>query len=254
MTFRLMTTACIAMLCTTPALAQQFNGGSISAQYKQFTNDDDDQEIFSLLGSAELGLGGAFALGGNFSSFDSGGFDDNEVLNATLHAMYMTSPNSAVGLFAAQDIADFSDSTNYGVEIGARSERSRFEAYYGFAELDDAPDVDFTIAGVLFEFGIGNGFSLGLQYESYTAEDGIIFNGANEDLTFGDTAIFAQYQFNDGPSLYAELGQISTRFSSGDENFTTGGDLEYIGIGASYAIGRNGGTVFGDRTLVGFGG
>ncbi|MEL6839922.1 MAG: hypothetical protein AAFP85_11565 [Pseudomonadota bacterium] len=256
MSKHILAAAILAMVSATPTLAQQFNGGSVTGQYKQYDDDEFDLESFSFEGGVEIGLGDTFALGGNVSVFEGSAFIEDQVTSATVHAMYMTSPDSAIGLFVSQDVSDFSDSTNYGIEAGAASGATRIEGYYGVAEVDAFSDVDYTMAGFMFEVAFGNGFAAGLHYESYTVEDGVtvLATSDDEDLTIADTAVFLNYTIQGGPTLYAEYGEIEATFSNDGTDFIFENELEYFAIGARYALGREGGNIFSDRTLIGFGG
>ena len=209
MSYRIFTAALLAVAGTTPALAQQFNGGSVSGLYKENTDDGSDFGGLSFQGGIEFGLGTSFAIGANLAAFEYSDFSDDETLNLTLHGMYMLSPNSALGLCVGQDTTDFTDVTTYGVEGGTTSGQGRFEGYYGIAEVDEFSDADITIAGFVAEVGFGNGFAVGIEYESVTTDDGILFAGEDEDITVADTALYLQYTISDGPAIYAEIGQNS---------------------------------------------
>ena len=165
----------------------------------------------------------------------------------------MVAPTSGVGGFVGLDSDDIGEVTTYGIEFATGSDTSRFEAFYGIADSDDFND-DASIAGISFEFGISGGFSVGLDYESITRDNAVTLAGETEDLTFGDTSLFARYSFADGPSVFAEVGQISASSRASDVFVRFEDEREYFAIGAEYSFGRGTGALFGDRSFLGFGG
>lgn len=254
MTKKSIITAALIAAVATPVMAQDITGASVSGAYRQYTDDDIDSSVLSLEGGVEVGIASAFAVGGNLAFIDGDDLGEGAT-SATLHGMYMYSPNSSVGVFAATGSDDNVDAATYGIEIGSASEVTSFEAYYGIADSDDFGGEDVSIAGFNFEFEISSGFSLGLDYASFTIADGVILPGETsaDDLTFSDTSIVARYAFAQGASVYAEIGQIgASATTSSGASFTSINELEYIGIGAEYKLGR--GNIFSDRSYVGFGG
>lgn len=258
MTYRLLITTALISSFSVPAMAQSLNGASIEGELRKYYDDDLDDTSLSFEAGGELALGGGFVLGANLGATQATFFseDQDDVLTSTVHAMYMLTPTTAVGLYASQDTSDRFDSTNYGIEAGARSANSRFEIYYGDTDPQgDASDADVTTFGLSFEFNVGQGFSVGFDYEAFTLVDGAALpTGGVEDLTINDRALVARYSFDNGPSIYAEIGEISASASDGDTFFVSVNELEYFGIGAEYAFGPKGGNIFGGRTLTGFGG
>lgn len=253
MTSKNIITAALMVAIATPVMAQDISGASVTGTYRQYTDDDLDSSVSALRAGVEVGLGTSFALGGNFAVADG---DDvgGGVTNVTAHGMYMFSPGSALGLFAATDSDDDIDATTYGIEIGGAAGGTQYEAYYGVVDSDDFDD-DLSIAGFSIAFPVSAAFALGLDYSSFTVEDGFLAPGATsaDDLTFSDTAIFARYNFTPEASVFAEIGQISASARSGDTVFVSVSELEYFAVGATYTFGRTGGNIFSDRSYVGFG-
>lgn len=255
MTKKYIIAVAVVAATATPTVAQEISGASVSGAYKYFTDDDADLEITSLRAGIEVGLAPSFAVGGNFATFNNGDSEDT-VFNATLHGMYMLSPDSALGLFAAQEANEDADVTMYGFEGASSSVNTHLEGYFGFVDSDDLSDNDLTIAGFSFEFNISGGLMVGIDYESYRIEDGFAppASAPLEDLTIRDTALTARYQFDNDLSVFAELGQINSTATSGDTVFVSAEDAEYVTIGATYSFGRSGGNLLGERTILGFGG
>ena len=235
-------------------LAQDISGASVSGKFLQFTDETVDTNLTKLDAGVEVGLASAFAVGGNVALIGGDGVDSN-ITNFTAHGMYMFSPNSALGLFAAQDSDDDASATIYGIEFGTASDTTQFEAYYGAVSSDDFDDEGLTVAGFNVAFELAQGFSLGLDYESFTVQDAVVLTlgGPLEDLTLNDIALTASYQFTAGPSVFAELGQISASASSGGVSYVSVNEVEYVAVGVKYTFGRGTGNIFGNRTYFGFG-
>lgn len=251
----ILTAIVIAVTAASPIMAQDIGGATVKGTFKQFTDDEFDNSATALQAGIDVGITPQFALGGSifFSDVEDG--DDN-VTGFTGRGMYMSSPSTAWGAFATAESSGDTDANNYGVEFATGSNLTRFEAYYGVVDSNDLEDIDFTIAGFNFEFEVTPGFSLGLDYESYrqadaflTTTDGDTFT---DDFTLSDVAIFARYSFANGPSVFAEIGQISGSAANDDTLFETVVELEYVAIGAQYTFGRQTGALFSDRTFLGF--
>ncbi|WP_108814270.1 hypothetical protein [Loktanella sp. Alg231-35] len=236
----------------TPTIAQDINAASVSAAYTSYTDDNFDSSFTNLEAGIEVGLASAFAIGGNLAVY--GGDLDDGAANATVHGMYMMSPDTALGGFVGLDSKGDFDATLYGIEFGTGSESTRAEAYYGVIDSDDLTG-DFSVAGFSFEFAIAPSFTLGIGYEAFTIADGFTPPGTtvSEDLTYSDTSLIARYLFEGGTSVFAEIGQVGFSAATDDTLYVSANDLEYFAIGAEYAFGRATGTLLGERTFVGWG-
>ena len=236
----------------TPTLAQDINAASVSAAYTSYTDDNFDNSYTNLKAGVELGLASTFAIGGNLAAY--GGDLDDGLLNATVHGMYMMSPDTALGGFVAQESEGDFDATLYGIEFGTGSESTRAEAYFGVVDSDDLTG-DFSVSGFNFEFAVASNFTLGLDYEAFTIADGFTPPGSTdtEDLTYSDVSLIARYQFEGGTSVFAEIGQVGFSASTDDTTYVSANNLEYFAIGAEYAFGRATGTLLGERTFAGWG-
>lgn len=253
MTNKTLVTAVLLVATATPAIAQEINGASIEGVYRQYTDDDIDSAVVSIEAGVEVGIASAFAVGGNFAFVDGDDIGEGAA-NGTLHGIYMYSPSSALGVFAATGTDQNEYATAYGIEIGGTSQVTSFEAYFAFTASDDFETENVIIAGFDFVFEISAEFSLGLDYSSLTIFDGVIVPGATipDDLTFSDTSLVARYAFAQGASVFAEVGQIRAPATSGGATFVSVNELEYVAIGAEYKFGR--GNIFSDRSYVDFGG
>lgn len=211
-----------------------------------FTDSDLEETLFNLRGGAEVAFG--FAIGGNLAVADDPDTDTTNV-NATARGMYLVSPSSAVGLFVAADNTDDVEATSYGIEFGSTFGASEFEAYYGAVDADDfGADTDLALYGLSAEFAVTPSISVGASFSAFSVSAG------SDDVTLNDASLLARYSFNENTSLFAEIGQISASATVDGESFAGDEEAEYIGIGAAYRVGRNGGgNIFGERTIFGFG-
>ncbi|MEJ6402020.1 hypothetical protein [Yoonia sp. 2307UL14-13] len=236
-----------------PASAQTFTGGSINGEYREFTGDDVEGNSFTLDAGGDISVGADIGFGANISFGRND--EDLDYANGTVHGYYVLSPTAAIGLFAAADSIDGDDAALYGVEVGGRSPRGRYEVFYGVTDVEDPFDGDdLTIFGASFEFAIGNGFALGLQYESFTGLPGVTTEGEIlNDTTFSDTALMVRYNITPEASIYAEYGSLLQSAFEDGVSFSSEDDTNYIGIGAEFALGERGGNIFGARSLAGFG-
>ncbi|MEJ8560614.1 hypothetical protein QTO30_04785 [Yoonia sp. GPGPB17] len=243
-------------IATAPALAQQFNGATLGLAYQDVGGDGGDFEVTSLSGGLEFGVTQNFAIGANVETIGSDDFID-DIFVGTIRGIYNSSPNSAVGAFYSVENVDDFETTLYGIEGAFTSANSMFNAYLGAADSDAFGDLDVLgVAGFGFEFGVGAGVSLGLEYESYRVEDFLLVvdTGDIEDANITDTALTARYSFLDGASVYAKAGRIRAFGSDREANVRIVGvdSSEYITVGAEYKFGR--GALFDARSLRSFGG
>jgi hypothetical protein len=228
--------AALAALTMSPAMSQELNGASVSGVFVSI----EDENTTGFEGGADISLGGSFAVGANIGLYNGSGLDETRY-NGTLHGMYMTSPNSAFGLFVARDSVGSSDVDSIGVEYGFGSDRGRFEAYYGAA--DSGSDSDASIAGLSFEFSAAEGFFLTLDYDTFVIAD----DASGVEVGVGTGAIGARYQFANGPSVYLEAGRVAIAATDG---FATASEVigEFVGIGVEMNFGRSSGALFSNRS------
>ncbi len=249
--------AALMAITSTSALAQGFAGASVEGEFRNYYGDDRDSSSFSLDAGVDFTINSDIGFGGNFST---GRDDDRDVeyTNGTVHGYYAVTESAAFGLFVASDSADDLESTIYGVEFGGRTERSRYEFYFGRSDLENAAgEDDLRIFGASFEFGTSNGFAFGLHHESILGlVSTVVGTGAVvDDVTLGDTALVARYYVTPQASVYAKAGRIGSAARDDENDVTLLGneDARYFGVGAEFALGERGGNLFGSRTLAGWG-
>ncbi|MEO0904382.1 MAG: hypothetical protein AAFX89_06375 [Pseudomonadota bacterium] len=237
-----------------PATAQQINGASVSVASQSVEGEFiGDFDATSFAAGLDFGITPTFAIGGAIESVNSDEFED-DIFVATARGMY-TSGAGAIGAYYSLESSGDSDTTLYGVEGAYRSGLSSFEGYFGAVDSDLGDDITSTL-GFSFEFGVGAGFSLGVDYQAFRVDDGLIVVDTGEivDATIGDTALLARYSFVKGASVYAKAGRIRA-FGDGEDDFTRIlgiEESEYITLGAQYDF--QGGSLFDARTLFSFGG
>jgi hypothetical protein len=241
---------------TTPTIAQQFNGASISGGFQSVDGDNGKLDVTSFSGGLEFGITPKFAIGANIETIRSDDFDD-DVFVGTVRGIYNGSPEFGLGVYYSVERFDDFESELYGIEAAYSGPGSSFTMYYGGVDSDAFGGRDVTSSGGFdFDFGVGSGVSLGLDFQSYRVEDFlfIIGTGAIEDARITDTALSVSYDFAEGASVYAKAGRIRA-FGSDREaqtRFVGLDSSEYLTIGAEYKFG--GGTQFEARALTSFGG
>ncbi len=244
-------------IAATPAVAQQINGATISGAFQSIEGDfTGDFDVTSIAAGLDFGITPTFAIGGSIETIMSEDLDD-DIFVVTARGMYTGATGTAFGAYYSIDqVGDF-ETTLYGVEGAFKSANSSFEAYYGGADSDVFGENDvLNTAGFSFEFGVGAGVSLGLDYQAYKVEDFLIEVDTLEivDANIADTALTARYSFVQGASVYAKVGRIRA-FGDSDEPSTRIlglEDSEYVTIGAQYDF--SGGALFDARTLASYGG
>ena len=245
-------TSAMMLLIAPTTQAQSLLGASVEGQFRSYYNDRDD-ESYTIEGGADIAIGSNYAIGVNLSY---GNDDDIDVdyVNGTVHAMYMTSPSTAVGVFVAQDTSDLFDSTNYGIEFGGRSDRARYEIFYGQTDLQDfSLDDELTIFGASFDVMVGAGFSVGLSIEAFSGLDGFAVDTGEpvDDFATSNISFITRYTIADTASVYAEIGRQGTDAFDEDTSFFVDDDVRFINVGADFTFGGDRGNIFGQRTLVG---
>ncbi len=247
----------VSSVMASPAVAQQLNGATASLAYQSIEGDLlTDFDATSFAGGLDFGITPEIAVGGSIESVMSDEFDD-DIFIATVRGMYTSSDNTAFGLYYSLDQSGDLETTLYGIEGAYKSGGSAFEAYFGGGESDVFGDNDLlNTAGFSFEFGVGAGISLGLDYQSYKVEDALFVIDTFEivDANVTDTALTARYSFLEGASVYTKVGRIRAFGDSDEPNTRIEGidNSEYVTIGAQYDF--SGGALFDARSLFSYGG
>lgn len=240
MNIKYLTLAAILAVSSTPTLAQEFTGASFSATYAGTTEDDVDITGTSLKASGGVALSPQFALGGSLAFYnvetDEG---DADGTNVTLRAMYRLGSSGTIGAFVANDSDDDNDASSYGIEAGYETSATFVEGYYGEVDVDDS--FDHAIYGAAIEFGVANNVSLTAGFDSYRIEDG----DASE--TIRTWTIGTEYDFGNGASVYANIGEIVITEDDGTDEDSASASVANIGV--SFAMGEGRGTVLGNRSV-----
>ena len=256
-----MTLSALAVVGATPVFAQELGGVTISGEFRQYQEDNFDESASSLEVGGDFLLSPQFAIGGNAELgqnpfFNSIG-EPQSNFSATGRGMYFISPGTALGAFVSTDSSEEWSSINYGIEAGSRSKTGRFETYFGFAEAEFDGDAfeDTRLFGLSFEFNLAPQIALGLEYDSFTMENGVTFVGGDtEDLTWSDTSLIGRVNVTPEASIYVETGLLQASYTSGGETFVFEDDYGYFGVGAEYSFGKNGGSLMSNRSFTAFGG
>lgn len=211
------------------AAAFELTGGEFSLGYSAFT-DETDFNALALEGAIELGFSRNFSTQLNLAHY-SLGFVDENVTNATVHAIYHANEALSLGAFFGREEIEGESVDFYGIEGGVEFTKYDLEAYIG--KSNDL-DVDVTVFGIETAYDVNNLFSLGASY------DYVDFDG---DVSIDRFALKASYAATDSVSIYGELG------SFGAEAFGLEGSESFFGIGAEFTFGAERGATFGERGL-----
>ncbi len=219
------TAAALAVLVSSPLTAQGFVGAELGIDVFAFS-DNTDLGYTTYNGSLEFGITRNFGVAIDLSRYGLNSFDEN-VDNVTLHGIYHPSATMSVGAFAGRDYFTGGSIDSLGIEGGAEVLGADLEGFLG--RVDNGTDTG-TIYGISGAYPFGGNFAA--TGEVKAADIG------------GDTltraALGAQYRFERGPKLYAEIGTIDV--GSSNEPF--------FSLGATVALGSQRGTTFGSRSLL----
>lgn len=216
-------TAVAICAMATPIWAQGFSGGELSIDVYALS-DGDDLASTNYSGALEYAITSQISVAASVSIYDYGLLDDS-VNNLTLHGIYALNRETSVGVFIGTESLSGEDVTLYGLEGAYSAGALDVEGYIGFYD----EDADASIVGLSGAYQItGNIAAIGT-------------------IGFGDVAgdsvnrysLGAEYEFNAGPSVFAEIGSLSV----GDADDT------FIGLGASIEFGGNDGVTFDRRGL-----
>ncbi|WP_106744199.1 hypothetical protein [Yoonia maritima] len=244
----------------TPAFAQsvELSAASIELGTALLTDDGEDGIQTTIEGTAEFSIAPAFSVGASFGLYnhsgdsyaiDAGTYDTT---NLTLHALYKSTPTSAIGLFVATESTDaVSDNINIvGLEFGMRSGSTGFEAYYGVTDLTAYDDEDYTFGGMSVDFATAQGVTFGARYDAFSPSYGVTTGGTVIEATVTDVAISAGYDFGNGVGINAELGRLGITANDGDTNYTAADPQVYVGFNLNYNFGATGGTLTDTRSFM----
>lgn len=203
------------------ALAQGFVGAELSGSMMAYSSDTDLGET-TYNGGLEFGIVPGLSVAADFAYHGFRGLDGNSS-TLTVHGLYDLTPTATVGLFYGQDRRDAGDSDLYGIEGATTLSGIQVEGYLGQFDGDIGQG---TLLGVNGAFAFTDAISA-------TASAGIV----NGDENWKRLSIGGEYQFGNGPTVFAEVGKYDGDVDG--ENF--------ISIGARIELGQ--GTTFGPRGI-----
>ncbi|SEW10580.1 hypothetical protein SAMN04488515_1071 [Cognatiyoonia koreensis] len=222
-------TAAVLAVIGSDAMAQGVTGGSIGVEVTQPT-DFDEFVGTNYFGAIEYGINRQFAVSADVSSYR---FDslDQDATSATLHGVYHLSDTASLGGFYGQDKLEDGDSINiFGVEGGTEFMGGQVEGYIGMADNDAETMI----------FGVDGNYAFS---ESISFKGGAAFSDSGDEGSASTISIGAEYTITGGPSLYAEVGNVSVDDGGTDESET------FVGVGARINFGAARGTTFGQRSI-----
>lgn len=220
-----LTAAAMAVLVSSPISAQGFVGAELGIDVFAFS-DNTNLGYTTYSGSLEYGITRNFDVAIDLSRYGLNSLDEN-VNNATLHAIYHPSNTMSVGAFFGRDYFNRGSIDSLGIEGGAEVFGGDLEGFLG--RIDDGTDTG-TIYGISGAYPLGGNFAA-------TGEVKAADIGGN---TLTRAALGAQYGFDRGPNLYGQIGTIDV----GATNET------FFSLGATVALGSQRGTTFGSRSLL----
>ncbi|WP_045388139.1 hypothetical protein [Falsirhodobacter sp. alg1] len=217
------------MIAATPALALDFTGGTVTLGYSALS-DDGDLSKAGVAGQFEFGLTPQFGVQGDVGVTKF--FDIGETMHdLTVHGIYHTNPNVAMGVFYGAESGVGDTQRFYGFEVAQHSTPISAELYLGRA---DRSDLDGMIGGLSGRYALTPDFGVGLAYDRADLE--------HQDLS--RVALQADYAVLPNLKLGGEIGSFD-----GDTD-TLSGRETYIGLNAEFTFGRQGDTTFGRRGVL----
>jgi hypothetical protein len=205
------------------ALAQSFSGGNLSIDAYGYSDGADDVSI-NYSGALEYSVNRALSVAVDVSQYDSTILND-DITNVTVHGLYHLGDGASLGFFAGQDYTNTRGGTFYGLEGGLETGAFAAEGYVSVYDNTESSTVLGVSGAYKFNQSVSAIADIGLAKvasESYTR------------LSAG-----AEYQIVDGPSIYAEIGNID----GGNQ------DGRFIGLGVNLDFGVDRGTTFGRRSI-----
>ncbi|SMX31773.1 hypothetical protein [Actibacterium lipolyticum] len=212
----------VTALFAQPAAALELNGGEVQLGYSTFPEETDLSRT-ALQGSVEIGFTQKFAAQLDLSHFNFD-FANEDGQNVTLHAIYNVGPVVSVGAFYGMDKVADADLDFYGIEGGSQTQVFDTEAYLGYLDGDN----DGTLVGLYGRFAVSENWGLSASYDLADIDGG-------SDVS--RYAFTVDYRMAQGIELFGQVGSVEI-----------GDDAEaYVGIGAKYRFGADGGVTFGRR-------
>ncbi len=225
MTIRTATLAASLTLICGGAVAQGFTGAELSAQALAFS-DSNDLGQTAYRAAAEFGITGSIGVAADLGYHGFPVLGTNET-SLGLHGVYGLGGDLALGLFYTRDSLGNGTVESYGLEGATSLGGAQVEGYLAMVD---------GLAGGNAMLGVTGSYDLS---QAFAATAG--FATISGDTNRNRASIGAEYRLANGPAVFAELGRIT------DE----GDSASYLSLGASIAIGAQGGTTFGSRSIYG---
>jgi len=170
---------------TTPVVAQQFAGGELTIDATGYSEGDDVSSVdYSL--ALEYGLGRNFGAAIDISQYDFSLLNDN-ITNVTLHGVYHINDQSSLGVLIGTERLSGETTNFYGLEGGFEAGEFNGEGYFAIYDSDDT-----AVVGLSGTYDINGSVAA-------IADLGFGTIGDNEVTR---VSAGAEYQFNNGPSVY----------------------------------------------------
>lgn len=228
MSYKAALAAALVVVVAAPASAQ-VTGGSLGIEYST-PIDGDDFGGTAYYGAIEYGFNRNFSVSADLSGYRLDNID-TDASSMTLHGIYHLSETISLGAFYGLDKLETTDAVAlYGLEGGTEFLGGQIEGYVGRI---DGNISEATVIGADGSYALQSGFSV-IGNAAFSFQD---------DSDVSRYAIGGQYEMQDGPQFYVELGQTNVEVGG------IGFDDTFIAVGTRVAIGAQRGTTFGPRSL-----
>lgn len=218
-----LTAVALATLSAAPALAQGISGGELSIDAYGYSEGDDKSSV-NYSGALEYSLNRNISVAADLSLYDSTVLD-NDITNVTIHGIYHVNNAASVGFFAGRDSDGDRAGSFYGLEGGFETGRFEAEGYLSIYDNTDSSSV----------LGLSGAYEIN---DSVSAIANLGFADI-DDETYTRLSAGAEYEFVNGPSIYAEVGNLNGANQ----------DSSYVGMGVNLDFGAARGTTFGRRSI-----
>ncbi|NCQ36414.1 hypothetical protein GW813_15360, partial [bacterium] len=205
------------------AFAQGFTGAELSGQALAFSETNDIGQT-AYRAAAEFGITRGIGVAADLGYYGFPVLGSNET-SLGLHGVYGLNNDLALGMFYTRDSLDGGSVDSYGIEGATSVVGAQVEGYFGMID---------GLTGGNAMFGVSGSYDI---TPAISATAG--FGAISGDNSRNRASIGGQYQISGGPAVFAELGRLT---EAGDSS-------GFLSLGASIAIGPQGGTTFGSRSI-----
>ncbi|MDA9207685.1 porin family protein [Octadecabacter sp.] len=215
------TGAIVLAALSTSATAQQFAGGELTIDAYGYDAADADVSVdYSV--ALEYAINQNVGIAVDLAYYDFSIVNES-IINLTVHSIYHLNDQASVGFIIGNEFRDDASVTFYGLEGGFESNNFSGEGYFALYDNSD----NTSVIGLSGAYEINSAVSAIADF-GYGSID-------SDDIT--RISAGAEYDFANGPTVYAEFGNLDL----------DGASSAFIGLGASVQFGADRGTTFDRR-------